>query len=171
MQRIVGPSNGLGNGVQVVEYRRVVRVCRPTATGYHTMPTWVYMQQTSTSKPTSTKYPSIDQSVNQPVCPPPISHSVSRGRSSRIVSEGGLSPPRSAPQPQVSTRWPGPPIAARTDVCCCPSRRLRCAAPSASPGSREMGRAGRTRAVWTIPGRVRGGLFTNPVSNELVVRG
>lgn len=119
--------------------------------------------------PYSTR-PSINQSISQSARPS-FAQSVGRGGSSRIVSGGRLSPPRSAPQPQVSTRWPGPPIVAAL-LCCRLAallqlrrrRRLRL-------GRGRWAGAARTRAEWTIPGRDRGGLFTDPVFNELVVRG
>lgn len=89
----------------------------------------------------------------------------------RVVSCPGRrqSPPRSAPQPQVSTRWPGPPIAARTSCAAVLLPFLRAVAFHLGLGG--WAGAGRTRAVRTIPGRVREGLFTDTVCNELVVRG
>lgn len=93
------------------------------------------MRQTSTSKPTSTQHPSIGQSVNRSISQPvrqsvsqSVSQSLNHTQSRQIESYRvgcRLSPPRSAPQPQVSTRRPGPPIAA--SPCCCPCALLRCA--------------------------------------------
>lgn len=145
------------------------------------MPTKACVQQTSTSNPTSTQHPSIDQSVNASISHSrSVTQSISRSvAADRVVSCSGcrLSPPRSAPQPQVSTRWPGPPMAARD---CCVAvllplcgAALRCAVRRLRLGLGRWAGAGRARAVWNIPGRVRGrgGLFTGPVFNELVVRG
>lgn len=115
----------------------------------------------------SSTHQPINQSVNQPVLPP-LSQSVA---ADRVVSCPGRrqSPPRSAPQPQVSTRWPGPPIAAARTSCV--AVLLPFCAVASHLGLGRWAGAGRTRAVRTIPGRVRVGLFTDTVCNELVVRG
>ena len=102
---------------------------------------------------------SVSQSVSQPVSQsarPSVRPSASQPvAADRVLSCRGppLSPPRSAPQPQVSTRWPGPLSLAL--LCCrvaalprwC-ATVLYCAAPSPSPGPWGL------RRSWTSARRV-----------------
>lgn len=103
---------------------------------------------------------------------PSFTQSVGRGGSSRIVSGGS---PVSTTQRAAASSLHPVGLAHLSLPHCCVAALLRCccscAVAVAFAWALGDGPELDEHAPWTIPGRDQGGLFTDPVFNELVVRG